>query len=114
MTGVRAEATEQWLELVRQEYPLTEAAFVRDLGGNYNLNLQVASDRGALVVRVTPDWIEPDRLAAVQAVREYLRARGWPVPRTIRTRAAGTTVPWPFRSARWSGRRFRWRSSVRR
>jgi Ser/Thr protein kinase RdoA (MazF antagonist) len=60
---------------------------VRDLGGNFNLNLQVSTDQGALVVRVSPEWVEADRLAAVQAVREYLRGRGWPIPQTVRTRS---------------------------
>jgi Ser/Thr protein kinase RdoA (MazF antagonist) len=63
---------------------------VRDLGGNFNLNLQVSTDQGALVVRVSPEWVEADRLAAVQAVRAvraYLRGRGWPIPRTVRTRS---------------------------
>ena len=63
---------------------------MRDLGGNFNLNLQVSSDQGALVVRVSPEWVEADRLAAVQAVREYLRGQGWPIPQTLCTRTGRT------------------------
>ncbi|TDO49822.1 Ser/Thr protein kinase RdoA (MazF antagonist) [Kribbella sp. VKM Ac-2527] len=90
MSGGRATGTTEWLEFVRQEYPLAEVTFVRDLGGNFNLNLQVFTDQGALVVRISPQWVEADRLAAVQAVRQYLRDRGWPIPRTLRSRSGRT------------------------
>lgn len=63
---------------------------MRDLGGNFNLNLQVSTDQGALVVRVSPEWVEADRLAAVQAVREYLRGQGWPIPQSLCTRTRTT------------------------
>ena len=43
VSEVRAEGTAEWLEFVRQEYPLAEVTRVRDLGGNYNLNLQVST-----------------------------------------------------------------------
>ncbi|WP_162606266.1 phosphotransferase [Jiangella asiatica] len=88
MGAGRAAATAELLELVRREYPLNEVTLVRDLGGNFNLNLQVATDQGAMVVRVSPEWVEADRLAAVQAVREYLRGRTWPIPETMRTRSS--------------------------
>lgn len=83
---VRAVGSE-WLELMRREYPLTGITELRDLGGNYNLNLQVSTDQGDLVVRVSPEWVEADRLTAVQAVREHLLVHGWPIPRTLRTRS---------------------------
>jgi Ser/Thr protein kinase RdoA (MazF antagonist) len=89
VSGVRA-AGGEWLDVVRQEYPLSEITFVRDLGGNFNLNLQVNTEQGALVVRVAPEWVNADRLAAVQAVREYLRGRGWPIPQPVRTRSGRT------------------------
>ena len=92
MSGGQAAATAEWLEFVRQEYPLTEVTFVRDLGGNFNLNLQVSTDQGALVVRVSPEWVEADRLAAVHAVREYLRGQGWPIPQTLSTRSGRTSA----------------------
>ncbi|WP_166353039.1 hypothetical protein [Phytoactinopolyspora limicola] len=55
MSGVRAAATGEWLNLVRHEYLLNDVTFVRDLGGNFNLNLQVSADQGTLVVRVAPE-----------------------------------------------------------
>ncbi|NEE01519.1 phosphotransferase [Phytoactinopolyspora halotolerans] len=92
MNGPRAAATAEWLDLVRHEYSLTEVASARDLGGNFNLNLRVSTAEGALVVRVSPEWVDAERLAAVQAVREYLRGRGWPIPQTVRTPSGGTWV----------------------
>lgn len=93
MSEGRAAPAPRWLELVRAEYPLTGVTFVRDLGGNFNLNLHVSTDQGPVVVRVSPAWIEPDRLAAVQAVREFLRRRGWPIPETLRTRSGLQSAP---------------------
>ncbi|WP_169738875.1 phosphotransferase enzyme family protein [Jiangella gansuensis] len=87
MSGPRATASREWLDFVRREYPLTEVTLVRDLGGNYNLNLQVSTRQGAMVVRVAPEWVGTDRLVAVQAVRDHPRRRGWPIPRTVPTRA---------------------------
>lgn len=92
VSGGRAAASVEWLDFVREEYPLTEVTFVGDLGGNFNLNLQVSTDQGALVVRVSPEWVDAGRLAAVQAVRGYLRGRGWPIPRTVRTRSGRSSV----------------------
>jgi hypothetical protein len=89
VSGGRAAGTAEWLEFVRQQYALTEGPFVRDLGGNFNLNLQVCTEQGALVVRVVPEWVEADRLTAVRAVREYLRGRGWPIARRFALERAG-------------------------
>ncbi|WP_132188281.1 MULTISPECIES: phosphotransferase [Kribbella] len=100
MSELRAAGTAEWLEFVRQEYPLADVTLVRDLGGNYNLNLQVSTDRGALVVRVSPEWVKADRLAAVQAVRGYLRGLGWPIPQTVRTHRSGHFGP-GFGTGRW-------------
>lgn len=87
---VRADGT-RWLKVVEQEYALGDPSPVRDLGGNFNLNLLITSARGELVVRVTPDWVSPERLTAVRDVREYLRGCGWPVPPVVRT---GSGASW--------------------
>ncbi|NDL58860.1 phosphotransferase [Phytoactinopolyspora sp. XMNu-373] len=56
--------------------------------------MQVSAAQGAFVVRVSPEWVDVDRLTAVQAVREHLRGQGWPIPQTIRTRSDRGLAPW--------------------
>ncbi|WP_432937680.1 phosphotransferase enzyme family protein [Kribbella sp. CA-253562] len=88
----RAEPTVQLLEAVRHEYALTDLAVTRDLGGNFNLNLQISTQQGHFVVRACPPWVTPDRLTAVQAVRAHLRVRDWPIPQTLRTRTGASML----------------------
>lgn len=71
----RASPSAALFSLVRSSYGL-DCDGARDLGGGYNLNLLVA---GSFVVRVYGSWVSASRLAGVQAVREGLRAAGWPL-----------------------------------
>ncbi|ONI74203.1 hypothetical protein BWI15_12695 [Kribbella sp. ALI-6-A] len=88
----RAEPTAQLLEDVRDAYAFTDVTVTRDLGGNFNLNLQISTQQGRLVVRACPPWVTPDRLTAVQTVRTHLRAHDWPIPQTLPTRTGATML----------------------
>ncbi len=68
----------------------------RDLGGTYNLNVQVESAAGAFVLRVHRPWVTAERLAQVQAVREGLAA-DFPVPEPRRTPDGAGFVSWADR-----------------
>jgi len=54
-----------------------------DLGGSSSLNLLLRDTRGDVVVRVHRAWLEPTRLASIQAVRSALREAGHPFAETI-------------------------------
>ncbi len=49
-----------------------------DMGGTYNLNLRLQSERGDVVVRVYRPWVSVARLTAVQGLRHALRQDGIP------------------------------------
>lgn len=63
-----------------------------DMGGTYNLNLRLQTDRGDVVMRVYRPWVGPGRLAAVQALRTALRGEGIPTLTPLRRRDGTTTL----------------------
>ena len=75
----RATVTPELLELIRRRYGFVALAAEVDLGGAYNLNMLVAADGEEFVVRVYNTYVRPERLAAIQHVRDHLRNRSWPV-----------------------------------
>ncbi|HEX4212478.1 MAG TPA: phosphotransferase [Candidatus Dormibacteraeota bacterium] len=77
--GTRAAPSPELIELVRGRYGIIRLRALRDLGGEYNLNLLVDADRERLVVRVYHPWVPAARVAAIQEVRERLRAGSWPI-----------------------------------
>lgn len=83
--GARASPSPELLELVQERYGVARLRAMRDLGGAYNLNLLAGSGRERLVIRVYHPWVPPARVAAIQEVRERLRAGSWPVAPLHRT-----------------------------
>ncbi len=80
--GPRAAASTSLLKAVRDAWGLgtiVDLAGLGDVGGTYNLNVRLQTDRGDVVMRVYRPWVGPDRLAAVQALREALWRAGVPV-----------------------------------
>lgn len=77
--GPRAVASPDLIAAVRVHWDLGDITTIDDLGGTYNLNLHLATDRGPFVLRVYRPWVTPERLATVQAVRTSLEQRGLPV-----------------------------------
>ena len=81
-TGPRAAFSPALIEAVREAWGLgaiAELAELADVGGTYNLNVRLQTDRGDVVMRVYRPWVGPERLAAVQALRESLWQIGMPV-----------------------------------
>lgn len=87
--GPRATATPGLIEVVRTAWHIGEVAEIVDLGGTYNLNLRLRTERGNVVLRVYRPWVRPDRLAFVQSVRDGLRRHGLPV-QTVMPTAEGS------------------------
>lgn len=81
----RAEPTPELIDLVTASYGLRSPRRVRDLGGAYNLNFLFVAGGERLVVRVYQSWVTEERLAAIQVIRERLRAGSWPIAGLRRT-----------------------------
>lgn len=78
---------------VADAYGLTMTAMpTRRLGGAINLVLRVATDTGAVVLRVHRPETTPERLLAVHSVQERLRGAGLPVPAVLRTRDGASWI----------------------
>lgn len=80
--GPRAHVSVGLLEAVQVAWGLgaiVDMASLTDVGGTYNLNLRLQTDRGDVVMRVYRPWVQPERLTAVQALREALWQVGIPV-----------------------------------
>ncbi len=80
--GPRADVSVDLLEAVRDAWGLgtiVDMVSLVDVGGTYNLNVRLQTDRGDVVMRVYRPWVRPERLAAVQALREALWQVGIPV-----------------------------------
>lgn len=91
-TGPRAPASPGLIASIGRAWDLGEIAGVIDLGGTYNLNLGLRTERGHVVLRVYRPWVRPERLAAVQSVREALRRDGLPVPPILPSRDGSLAV----------------------
>ena len=80
--GPRAAVSVSLLDAVRGAWGLgtiVDMTGLADVGGTYNLNVRLQTDRGDIVMRVYRPWVRPERLAAVQALREALWQAGVPV-----------------------------------
>lgn len=90
--GPRATATPDLIEVARGAWHLGEITEIVDLGGTYNLNLRLRTERGGVVLRVYRPWVRPDRLAFVQSVRDVLRRHGLPVQAALPTAEGSRSV----------------------
>jgi Ser/Thr protein kinase RdoA (MazF antagonist) len=61
-------------------YRLGSVSLVRDLGGAYNLNLLLQTERGKYVLRVYRPWVTQLRLSQLHQVKRFLAHAGFPVP----------------------------------
>ena len=77
--GPRAVSSPRLIETARSAWGLGPVTGTTDLGGTYNLNLRLQTDRESVVLRVHRPWVSPARLAATQAIRLGLRELGLPV-----------------------------------
>ena len=80
--GPRAALSPALLDAARDGWGLgdiVELTELDDVGGTYNLNVRLQTDRGNVVMRVYRPWVRPERLAAVQSLREALWQQGVPV-----------------------------------
>ena len=92
--GPRAAISPALLDDVRDAWGLgtiADLAGLGDVGGTYNLNVRLQTDRGDVVMRVYRPWVRPERLAAIQALRESLWQGGTPVITPL-IRPDGTTM----------------------
>ena len=77
-TGPRASFTVALHDYLEQTYRL-DITDTTDLGGAYNLNTLVMSDKGRFVARVYRPWVTPLRLEALQRLKHQLKAHHLPV-----------------------------------
>lgn len=92
--GPRAAISPALLQDVRDAWGLgtiADLAGLGDVGGTYNLNVRLQTDRGDVVMRVYRPWVQPERLLAVQSLRESLWQDGVPVITPL-LRPDGTTM----------------------
>ncbi|HEV2529438.1 MAG TPA: phosphotransferase [Thermomicrobiales bacterium] len=97
---VRARLSPDLLTAVATAWDLGEinvAAPTEDIGGSYNLNLRLQTDRGEVVVRVYRPWVTPDRLAAVQGLRHALRREAIPTIVPLSRSNGATALEWAGR-----------------
>jgi Ser/Thr protein kinase RdoA (MazF antagonist) len=89
--GPRASLDAAALASIAATYDLGTVVDARDVGGTYNLNLRLHTERGMFVVRVYRPWITPQRLLATQHVRHVLARNDVPVAVPLAT-SDGTTL----------------------
>lgn len=75
-----------------KQYWLGAVHHARDIGGTYNLNLQLHTTRGEYVVRVHRPWVTGERLALLHLIRSELAAKQLPVPLPLRTSGGATMI----------------------
>ncbi len=90
-TGPRALATDGLQRYLERTYKLGVVTNMADLGGAYNLNALVTSDKGRFVARVYRPWVTLPRLRALQRLKHQLEAQRLPVIPPL-PRADGRTV----------------------
>ena len=78
-TGPRALVTDSFHRYLERTYKLGVAMSMADLGGAYNLNAPVTSDKGRFVARVYRPWVTRPRLRAFQHLRHQLKAQRLPI-----------------------------------
>ncbi len=90
--GPRAIASPHLIAATRSAWDLGDVAATEDLGGTYNLNLRLRTERGVMVLRVYRPWVTPERLAMTQRVRTALHRHGLPVLLPIPTRSGTMAI----------------------
>jgi Ser/Thr protein kinase RdoA (MazF antagonist) len=99
-TGPRAALSPTLLDTAREGWGLgaiVELTELADVGGTYNLNVRLQTDRGDVVMRVYRPWVRPERLASVQALRESLWQLGIPVITPLVRLDGSTAMTWDDR-----------------
>jgi Ser/Thr protein kinase RdoA (MazF antagonist) len=85
--GPRAVVSFGLLQALQCQYPLGAIEAWADLGGAYNLNLALHTSRGTSVARIYRPWVTPQRLQAIQVIKQGLAAHAIPVVLPIPTSA---------------------------
>ena len=94
-TGPRASFTVALHSYLEQTYRL-DITDTTDLGGAYNLNTLVMSDKGRFVARVYRPWVTPLRLEALHRLKGKLKAQ-LPVVLPLPTADGHTVAPFDGR-----------------
>lgn len=88
--GPRAEL--HGVSFLHEHFDLGTIRVVKDLGGTYNLNLLLQTERGQYVLRYYRPWISRQRLSQLQQVKRLLANSSLPVPLPLRTKTGATIL----------------------
>lgn len=80
------------VSFLSNHFPLGQVHVVKDLGGTYNLNLLLSTERGNVVLRVYRSWVTSERLSHIQKVRRALSRAAFPVPLPLLTNTGETIL----------------------
>lgn len=83
----KGDISEDLLNTIENEYCLEfDHHSIKDLGGSYNRNIQLKTNKGNVVARLYQAYTTNSRLADIQKVREHLNASGVPTSKIIPTK----------------------------
>lgn len=79
------------ISFLSTHFQLRHVQILKDLGGTYNLNLLVSTERGEYVLRLYRPWVTRERLYQLQHIKHILSHAGFPVLLPI-PGSAGDTI----------------------
>ncbi len=90
--GPRTILTENDILFLAGAFQIGPVSLSKDLGGAYNLNLLLTTEKGNVVLRVHRPWVTQLRLEQLHEMKSMLARAGFPVPLPLATTNGETTL----------------------